>query len=82
MTIEVMTSVSQPPWENFSSVVMMRTVRQIVRPVRWTGRCFFQFGSVWRCRMKKRDMPSWDSEKVRKTLMEYMTMSVPIRPRE
>ena len=77
-----MTRVSQPPWVNFSSVVTIRMVRQTVRPIRWTGRCFFQCGSCCRFLMKKRDMPSSDSEKVRKTLIEYMTMSVVMRPRE
>ena len=35
----------------------MRMVRQSVKPVRWTGRCFFHSFSLFRFLMKNRDMP-------------------------
>ena len=82
MTIDVMKRVSQPPTGNFSMVVMTRTVAQTVKPVKWTGRCFFQWGSVLRFLMKNRDMPVSERVKVKKTLIEYMTTRVEILPCE
>src|SRR5665647_2745771 len=51
-------------------------VRHSVKPVRWTGRCFFQCGSLRRFLMKKRDMPSSDREKVKKTINVFLTFSL------
>ncbi len=72
--------VSQPPSVNFSEVVTQRIVRQRKRPVMWTGRWRFQVGSA-RFVIQNLDMPSSESENVRKTLIEYMTTSALTLPR-
>ena len=59
---------------------MIRMVRQSDQADEMDGQMPFPFGSVRRFLMKKRDIPSWDREKVRKTLMEYMTTRVVMRP--
>ena len=80
MTVVVISAVSQPPLWNFSSVVMIRMVRQRVSPTRCTARFFFHFSSRRLFLMENRDIPSWESEKSRKTLIEYITTSVVIDP--
>ncbi len=80
MTTDVISSVTHPPDVNFSKVVIMRIVRHKIKPIRLTGKCLFHFLSFFRFLMKNRDMPRFESEKVAKTLMEYITTRVEIDP--
>ena len=82
MTTAVMTKVSQPPRANFSIEVMIEDRQADDEPDQMDRQVRFHFGSFARFRMKKRDMPSWDRENVRKTLIEYMTTRVVMLPRE
>jgi hypothetical protein len=75
-----MSNVSQPPEVNFSMVVTIRIVRHKTNPIRLTGRCLFHFSSFFRFLMKKRDIPRFESEKVAKTLIEYITTRVETDP--
>ena len=75
-----MTSVSQPPSPNFSTLVTMRMVTQSARPTRCTGRCRAQSACSLRFWIQKRVIPRFESENVRNTLIEYMTTSFSTLP--
>ena len=74
-----MTSVIQPPSLNLMASVTARIDRDIRSPTRLMVSFLPRWGagvfSQWR------HMPSWDSEKVMKTLMLYMTMRIWTEPR-
>ena len=46
----------------------------------WIASWLFQRGSLWRSTIQCRAMPSSVREKVTKTLIEYMTISVVMSP--
>ena len=81
--MDVIPSVSQPPRANFLQGCDDQDGQAQGR-ARSDGRAgaFSNAASVFRFRMKKRDIPSSVREKVRKTLMEYMTTRVAMFPRE
>ena len=75
------TTVIQPPSVNFSRVVTARMLRHSTSPMPWMASWRFQRGSLRALRDQWRAMPSWVSEKVMKTLIEYITTSVVMSPR-
>ncbi|TPW21801.1 MAG: hypothetical protein FD126_325 [Elusimicrobia bacterium] len=76
----VMTAVIQPPSRNFSWSVTPRMQTHMTRPVPWMASRLRQRGSEARWVNQCRDIPSSVSEKVRKTLIEYMTTSIVMLP--
>lgn len=52
----------------------------MTRPVPWMANWLFHRGSLARCVIQCRDMPSSVSENVRKTLIEYITTSIVMFP--
>ena len=76
-----MTAVTQPPSDNFSQRVTMRMQRHMTRPVPWMDSWLFQRGCFSRSTIQCRAMPSSVREKVRNTLIEYMTTSMVMSPR-
>lgn len=80
MRMLVTTSVIHPPTKNFSMTTTTRMVRHKARPMTWMGRCFHQSWCSLRCVTQKRAIPRFDSEKVTKTLIEYMTTSFEMSP--
>ena len=77
----VITTVTQPPWSNFSTTSSVRIERHIIKPTLCSERLNFHFGSVRRWLTESRHMPISESEKVMNTLIEYIVTSVSIRPR-
>ncbi len=53
----------------------------MTKPTTLIGRWLFQSGRSLRWPIQKRTMPSCDKEKVKKTLIEYMTTSASTLPR-
>ena len=78
----VTTSVSQPPSVNFSATVITRMTAHSKNPTTKVAMRRAQVPKdVWRRSANVlRAMPNSDSEKVRNTLMLYMTTSLPTSP--
>ena len=80
-TPPVTSSVTQPPCENFSSTVMMRMMPHKSRPKENSKSRRMVRRDGLRVRSVYSSMPSIDSEKVKNTLMEYMTTMCDTSPR-
>ena len=80
-TSAVTTSVSQPPSPNFSNTVMARIVAHRTKPTTNTAAFRIHPGITRRSAKVLRAMANSDSEKVRNTLMLYMTTIFPTSPR-
>ena len=82
MTRPVTSTVIQPPAANFSNTVMARIVTQSASAGGEEQRLGARHSAAGaRCRTQKRSMAAMDSEKVRNTLMEYITIRCPTSPR-
>ena len=81
MTRLVTSTVIQPPAVNFSTTVMARIVTQSASVVAKSTIRLRHSARRRRCRTQKRSMAAIDSEKVRNTLMEYITIRCPTSPR-
>ncbi len=77
----MISSVSHPPSANFSSTVIVRIVMQSIIAATCAGRWRHQVGSSLRWRIQKTVIAMLESEKVTKTLIEYMTTRRVTSPR-
>ena len=75
----VMTSVIQPPSLNLMATVTARIETDITSPMRLMANFLPRWGAF--VFIQWRHIPSWDSVKVMKTLMLYMTMRTWTEPR-
>ena len=82
ITVPVTSTVSHAPSPNFSRTLTTRIPKQSTNPIRWMGRCRGQSGYLRRVSFihQYRIIPAWLSEKVTKTLIEYITTSASTDP--